>query len=114
MCWFNEKGTQTLHEQITAWDPEHYTFTNRVLAADGFPVDIDNTEAVYTVTDLGEGSSRVTIEMEFRANPAVMGGMMKGPFKKLLGDYLIAVEHNLNTGEPVTRDNFREVARQYR
>ena len=113
-CWFNDKGTQTLHEQITSWDPEHYTFTNRILEVQGFPIDIDNTEATYRVEDLGDGTSRVVMDMAFRAKPAMMTGMMKGPFKSLLNDYLIAVEHNLSTGEKVTRDNFKDIATLYR
>lgn len=113
-CWFNDKGTQTLHEQITAWDPANFTFTNRIVEANGFPIDADNTEAIYRVEDLGDGTSRISMDMAFRATPAMMSGMMKGPFKSLLNDYLIAVEHNLTTGDAVTRDNFKDIATLYR
>ncbi len=113
-CWFNEKGTQVLHEQIVAFDAEAMTFDNRILEAAGFPVDPDNTLATYRVEDLGEGRSRVSIHMQFRATPAIMGGLMQGSFTSLLEDYFLSVDHHLSTGESVTRDNFKEIAALYR
>jgi Polyketide cyclase / dehydrase and lipid transport len=113
-CWFNEKGTQVLHEQIVGWDAEGMTFQNRILEATGFPMDPDNSLATYSVEDLGNGTSRVSIVMDFRTTPAFMGGMMEGSFTKLLSEYFMAVDHHLSTGEAVTKENFKEIARLYR
>jgi len=113
-CWFNEKGSRLLHEQIVSWDAEAMTFQNRVLEADGFPLDPDNTLATYTVEPLSDGSSRVSIVMDYRTAPAMMGGLMKGAFGSLLDDYFVALEHHLATGEAVTRDNFKAIAKAYR
>ncbi len=113
-CYFNDKGSMILHEQIVGWDPDQRTFQNRVVEAAGFPMDPDNTLAVYRVEPIGADRSRVTIEMDFRTKPAMMGAMMKGAFSRLLDDYLLSVEHHLATGESVTRDNFKTVAKLYK
>jgi hypothetical protein len=113
-CWFNEKGSQVLNEQIVGWDPAEMTFQNRIVSREGFPIDPDNTLATYSVVAIDGGHSRVTIEMDFRTAPAMMGGMMKGSFENLLGDYLTAVDHHLRTGESVNRDNFAMVKSLYK
>lgn len=38
---------------------------------------------------------------------------MKGNFKKLIGDYFIAIEHHIKTGEKVTQENFKAIKKQY-
>lgn len=113
-CWFNDKGTQVLHEQIVVWNPDEMMLQNRVLEAAGFPVDPENTLATYRVTPIDDTHSRVTFDMEFRTTPAFMGGMMKSSFETLLSDYFVALDHHLRTGESVTRDNFKAVAKLYR
>jgi hypothetical protein len=110
-CWFDEKGKRKLHEQVVAWDPENMQMQNRILQAWKFPIDPDNTLATYTVEDLGDGTSRFLIDMDFRTKPAFMSGMMKSSFEGLLANYFIALEHHLATGETVTVDNFKAIAR---
>ena len=113
MCAFNDKGTQVLHEKIVDWDEENMTFVNMILEAKKFPLDEDNTRAIYKVTPIDANTSKLSMHMEFRTSPAFMGGMMKGSFEKLLNDYMIAVEHNIKTGEAVNRDNFKDIRKQY-
>ena len=113
-CWFNDKGSRLLHEQIVAWDGEAMTFQNRVIEANGFPLDPDNTLATYRVEALSDTTSRISIVMDYRTSPALMGGLMKGSFDSLLQKYFVALEHHLSTGEPVTKDNFKTIAKAYR
>lgn len=113
-CWFNDKGTRVLHEQIIGWDDEGMRMQNRVLEAAGFPLDPDNTVATYMVDDLGDGTSRLTFDMRFRAKPGFMTGMMAGQFEDLIQDYFVALEHHLATGEVVNRDNFKAIAKATR
>lgn len=113
VCYFNDKHTQYLKEKMINYDPENMTFVNRVYQAGKFPVDPDYTEAVYKVEDLGEGRSRMSFNMQFRTTPAFMGGIMKGNFKGLIKDYLIAIEHHARTGEKVTRENFKSIKKKY-
>ena len=113
MCYFNEKQTRYLYEKIIEWNPEQGYFVNRVIEAGGFPINEDNTRATYRVESLGPNKSRFSMKMEFRTKPAFMGGMAKGQFKKLLNNYLIAVEHHIKTGESVNASNFKKIKKGY-
>lgn len=113
MCAFNTQETQILHEKITQWDPENMTLVNSILEAKKFPLDEDNSRGIYQVIPVDANSSKLKIRFEFRTTPAFMAGMMKGNFKSLLDDYMIAVEHNIKTGEAVNRDNFKDIRKQY-
>lgn len=108
-CWFNEDGTQKLHERIVGFDSEEMVLTNRILETWRFPVDVDNSLGIYDVDDLGDGRSRFTVTFEFRTRPAMMGPMMKGAFRSLLHDYMIALDHHLETGETVNATNFKAI-----
>lgn len=109
LCYFNEKRTQSLKEQIVDWDAENMVFVNRVVEAKKFPINEDNTRAIYKVESLGPNQSRISMNMQFRTRPAFMGFMAKGQFKNLIKDYFIAIEHNLKTGEKVTASNFKQI-----
>lgn len=112
VCNFNESGTKYLKEKQVNYDPENYTFTNQVYQAGKFPVDPEYTFAVYRVEPIDENSCRFVFDMTYRTIPAMMGGMMKNNFKSLVADYAVAVEHHVNTGENVNKDNFKQVKRQ--
>lgn len=114
VCYFNDEGSQFLQERMEDYDPDNMEFTNIVYQAGRFPVDPEYTRAKYKVEDLGANKSRLSFDMQFRTKPAMMGGMMKGSFKKLIGDYLVAVEHHARTGEKVTQDNFKEIKKLYK
>lgn len=111
VCNFNESGTKYLKEKQVNYDPANYTFTNQVYQAGKFPVDPEYTFAVYRVEPIDENSSRFVFEMTYRTVPAMMGGLMKANFKSLMADYAVAIEHHVNTGENVNKDNFKQVKR---
>lgn len=112
ICYFNEKHTQYLQEKMVDYSPETMSFTNEVSQAGRFPVNPEYTKAVYNVDDLGNGTSMLTFTMQYRTKPAFMGPIAKGSFKKLINDYLIAIEHHLRTGEKVTKTNFKQVKKE--
>jgi hypothetical protein len=114
VCYFNEKGSQYLEEKIVSYDPTNYSYTNTISRAGKFPVDEDLTKGEWKMEDMGDGTTMVKFNMEFRTKPAFMGGMMKRQFKGLIEDYFISIEHYVRTGEAVTKDNFKEVKKQYR
>jgi len=109
VCNFNEQGTRFLKEKQVAYDPENYTFKNQVFQAGKFPVEPEYTYAIYKIEPLGNSKCKFTFSMTYRTKPAMMGGMMKGSFKKLIQDYAIAVEHYVKTGVAVNKDNFKEI-----
>ena len=95
------------------YDPANRTFKNTVYQTGRFPVDPEQTFAIYRVEALDANTSRFTFDMTYRTKPAFLGAMMKGQFKKLISDYAIAIEHHVRTGEQVTKANFKDVRRQY-
>lgn len=114
VCNFNEKGTRYLREKQTDYKPEEYTFKNQVFQAGRFPVHPEYTYAIYKIEPIDENTSRFIFEMTYRTKPAFLGWMAKGSFKKLVADYAIAIEHHVNTGEKVTKDNFRKIKKKYK
>jgi len=114
VCNFNEKGTQFLREKQVDYNPAEYSYTNQVFQAGKFPLDPEYTFGLHKVEPIDANTCRYTISADYRTKPAFMGGMVKGSFKKLLTDYMIAVEHHVSTGETVNKDNFKEIKKQYK
>ena len=113
VCYFNDKETQFLKEKMIDYSPETMTFTNTVYQAGKFPLDPEYTRAFYSVKDLGNGTSELTFHMKYRTKPAMMGSMAKGKFKRLIGQYFVAIEHHAKTGQSVTKDNFKDIKKLY-
>jgi len=115
-CMFNAKGTRWSHERIVAIDNTARRMKNVIIAAGKFPLNLDNTFAIYSVSDNGDGTSTAGYEFNYRTKPAFMGGMTVGPFKKTLNETLIGLEHYLLTGERVTggSENAKTVLKAYK
>lgn len=113
VCNFNESGTRYLQEKQVNYDPDNYTFKNQVFQAGKFPVDPAHTFAIYKVEAIDATHSRFSFDMTYRTKPAFMGGMMKKNFLKLIEDYALAIEHHINTGEKVNKDNFKAIKKEY-
>ena len=113
MCYFNEKETKFLKEVMMDYDAENMKFKNQITQSGKFPLDPDASYAIYQVKDLGNGKSSLTFDMTFRTKPAFMGGMAKRKFIKGIGDYMIAIEHHIKTGETVNKENFKEIKKAY-
>lgn len=113
VCYFNAKGSKFVKEKIENYDPENMTFTNIIYQTGKFPADPEYTRATYKVEDLGNGSTRISFDMQYRTKPGMMGGLAKGSFIKLIEDYFISIEHHARTGEAVTQDNFKEIKKNY-
>jgi len=110
-CAFNAKGTQWSHERIAELDNERMIMKNVIIDAQKFPLDLDNSYAIYSVVDNGDGTSTAGYEFKFRTSPAFMGGLAAGSFKKSLNETLIGLTHYLRTNERVTggSDNAKRV-----
>lgn len=114
VCYFNEKGTQMFHEQITKWEPENMSFTQVIKDFKKFPIDKENTEVVYSVEKVDANTSKIKVNLMYRTKPAFMGSMAKGKFKGMLEDYFLSIEHHIKTGEKVTIENFKNIKKQYK
>ncbi|MEL6356129.1 MAG: SRPBCC family protein [Bacteroidota bacterium] len=113
ICFFNEKGSKYVKEKQVNYDPENMTSRNQVYQVSNFPVDPELTFAIYKVEVVDANRSRFTFAMEYRTKPAFMGSLAKGSFKKLIADYAISIEHYVNTGEAVTKENFKQIRKAY-
>ncbi len=109
VCYFNDDKTQLLEEKIMDFSPENYSFTNQVTKSVKFPVIPEYTRGFYKIDDLGNGTSKFTFRMEFRTKPALLGPVMKGKFKALIGDYFTSIVHFAKTGEKITKENFKNI-----
>ena len=110
-CYFNSDKTQLLEEKIMDFSPETYSFTNQVTKSVKFPVVPEYTRGFYKVDDLENDMSRFTFRMEFITKPAILGLVMKGKFKTLIGDYFTSIVHYARTGEKITKENFKSIKR---
>ena len=114
-CSFNEKGTRWSHEKIRKIDHENRVMKNVVIDAAKFPLDMDNSYALYKVQDNGDGTSTASYEFFYRTKPGFMTGMVKGSFKKTLEGTLVGLKHYIETGEKVNpqEGNWKEVKKMY-
>lgn len=115
-CAFNASGTRWSHEEIKAIDHENMEMKNVLIDAEKFPLDLDNTYALYYVRDNGDGTSTAGYEFNFRTKPAFMASLAKGAFRKSLNETLIGLDHHLMTGERVTggSENAKQVLKAYK
>ncbi len=114
-CDLNANGTRWVHERIAEIDERRMEMRNIILDGAKFPLDKENTQAYYRVSDNGDGTSKASYLLQFRGKPAMMTGLMKGSFKRSLENNLKGLKHYVETGEKVTPDNKRikEIKDQY-
>ena len=114
-CWFNEKGSRWSREKIKKIDQAGMVMKNVVIDAAKFPLDLDNSYALYKVQDNGDGSSTASYEFFYRTKPGFMTGLVKGNFKKTLEGTLVGLKHYVETGEKVNpqEGNWKEVRKLY-
>ncbi len=114
-CNFNEKATQWSHEKIAAIDHDNMVMRNIIIDGKKLPLNLDNSQAFYRVTDNGDGTSTAEYEFQFRTKPAIMGFIAKGGFKKQLSGTLVGLKHYIETGERVTggTDKYEEIKDTY-
>ena len=110
-CHFNAQGTRWSHERIAEIDPESMTMKNVIVDAAKFPLNLDNSYALYQVRDNGDGTSTASYTFHYRTTPGFMTGLVKGNFQKTLDGTLIGLEHYVETGERVnaTTGNFAAI-----
>lgn len=113
VCNYNESGSRYLHEKQIKYDPVNYSFEVEISHIAGLPLVAEYSRASYTVVPIDDTSSEFVFTMTYRTKPAFMGAMMKNRFKKTIGDYAIAIEHHILTGEDVNKDNFKSIKDQY-
>ena len=114
-CYFSKNEKRWAHETILHVDTKNMRMTNIIKDAAKFPLDKNNSQAIYYVIDNGDGTSTAGYKFEYRTKPAFMGGLVKGKFKKLLGGTLIGLKHYVETGEIVNATNkkYKDIKNTY-
>lgn len=113
VCYLNEEKTKYTHEKQLEFDSINYRFKVQISHVEGIPLNPDFSYGIYKVIPIDENSCKLVIEMNLKTSPAFLGVLAKGKFKKNIEDYQIAIQHNVLTGEHVTKDNFKEIKKKY-
>jgi hypothetical protein len=113
VCFFNENETKYTHEKQINFNREDMTFDVQIFQVDGLPLDPEYSFANYKVVAIDDQTSELIFTNTYRTNPAFMGGLAKSKFKKIIGDYLLSVEHHALTGETITANNIKTIKKQY-
>ncbi len=113
VCNFNDSNSKFITEKITDYDPENYTMTIDIVRVKKLPINTEYSYAIQKVVPINPSTSKMVFTMYYRTKPGFLGGLAKGSFKKGIRDYAIAIDHYINTGERVTKDNFKAIKKQY-
>lgn len=114
VCNLDEAGKKYTQEKQVDYNPEEQSFKAEISHVGGLPLDQSKSFMLYNVDPIDENTSKLTLDMTFLTNPAFMGSMAKGKFKKNIEDYALAIEHHVLTGEDVNPDNFKEIKKLYK
>ena len=114
VCYLNEKETKYTKEVMTNYDKDSYSFDANIFALEGIPMDESVSVGHYALHQIDDNTTTLVFTMDYRTKPAFMGALAKGKLESTIGDYLLAVEHYLTTGEQVNKDNFKEIKKQYK
>ncbi|MEL6349779.1 MAG: SRPBCC family protein [Myxococcota bacterium] len=112
--WMSEDGSQRLHEELTAYDPETRSTRLRIIHAENVPIDTSVSEVQSRVTPIDADSSTLTMTMTYKMTPPILGVFAESGIRSDLEDFMIGFEHYLHTGEEITAERFNLVEANYR
>ncbi|UTW61229.1 SRPBCC family protein [bacterium SCSIO 12741] len=113
VCSLNANGSKYTQEKMVDYNPTEFSFKAEIKGVGGLPIDTTTSYMIYDVDPIDENTCKITLTMVYRTNPAFMGGLAKGKFRKNIEDYAIAIEHYTLTGEDVNPENFKRIKKQY-
>ena len=113
VCSLNEDGSKYTKEKMVDYNPSEFSFKAEIKGVGGLPLDTTVSYMIYDVDPVDDTRSNISLTMVYRTNPAFMGKLAKGKFRKNIEDYAIAIEHHVLTGEDVDPDNFKKIKKQY-
>ncbi|MCE7995686.1 MAG: SRPBCC family protein [Roseivirga sp.] len=79
----------------------------------GLPM-MDKMTARFDLVELSSDKTEVLFTMSYSTKPAFMGGLMKGKMAKFFMKLLIGLKYHLETGELVSKQNIREIEKQFK
>lgn len=79
----------------------------------GLPM-MDKMIARFDLVEISKTQTKVLFTMSYSTKPAFMGGLMKSKMGKFFMKVLIGLKYHLETGELVTKQNIKEIEKQYK
>ncbi len=113
VCNINEEGTKYTKEKIVDYNLSDFSFKADISHVGGLPLVADKSYMLYDIDPIDDNSCKIKFTMVYLTDPAFLGALAKGKFKKGISDYALAIEHHVLTGEDVGPDNFKEIKKQY-
>ena len=114
VCSLNDDGSKYTKEIMVNYNALEYSFKAVINEAGGLPLVPSASYMLYDVDPIDEKTSKIKLKMVYITDPAFLGGLAKGKFKKTISDYAIAIEHYVLTGEDVNPEYFKEIKKQYK
>ena len=109
VCNLDDSGKKVLKERISFLDKANHTFGIDVYEINGLPLDKDYTEGIIKLEHVNSTQTRFNMTFNYRTKPAFLGAVMKGTFQRGLHDFALSIEHHLNTGEEITKENIKAI-----
>lgn len=113
VCSLTADGEKYTHEKMIDYKPEDRSFKAEIIEAGGLPLETGASYMLYKVVEIDENSCKLILEMVYRTDPAFLGPLSKGKFRRNIEDYALAIEHHALTGEDVNPENFKAIKKQY-
>ncbi len=113
VCNMDEAGKKYTKEKMVDYNPDEYKFKVQIEEAGGIPMVPSKSYMIYDVDPVNSEQCKITLKMVFLTDPAFLGAIAKGKFKKTISDYALAIEHHVLTGEDVNPDTFKSIKKQY-
>ena len=79
----------------------------------GLPM-MKTMKGTFDLKALGSNSTRVTFTIRFNTRPAIMAIFMKGMMRRMLHKMLVGMKYHLETGTLVTKENIKEIMKDYK
>ncbi|PCJ63932.1 MAG: hypothetical protein COA58_14980 [Bacteroidetes bacterium] len=113
ICYLNSEQTTYYKEKMVNVDNENMSYTNIMTEVGKLPIVPGVSKTLFKVVRLTDSSCELIANSEYRTKPALMGVLFKGKFKATMTDYLISVASYAQTGVPVTKENFKEIKKDF-
>ena len=110
-CDLKPGGKSFIQEKIVK--VTHEKSMEVIMSGGQFPMmKMDTIVGTYNLEEVSDYTN-ISLNMEFEANPKIMGGIIKSQMEKLLFKSMIGLKYYVETGGYVTKDNFKRIEKLY-
>ena len=102
--------TSKVHEKITAVHGTN-SFDIDILEG-GLPL-MSKMKGTWEIEELNSRQTKARIIFNYRTKPGLMAGFLRKPMAKQLRRMVIGLKYHLETGGKVTKQNIKDIVREY-